>query len=37
MVAFPTATRKSAFITGISLVVFIAALEALELLLRIEN
>ncbi|WP_130459010.1 hypothetical protein [Azospira oryzae] len=30
MLAFPTATRKSAFITGISLVVLIAVLEALE-------
>ncbi|NWG39816.1 MAG: hypothetical protein HXY27_07615 [Hydrogenophilaceae bacterium] len=30
MVAFPTATRKSAFITGFSLVLFIALLESLE-------
>ena len=29
MIAFPTATRKSAFIAGITLVVFIAGLEAL--------
>ena len=29
MVAFPTATRKSAFITGFSLVLFIAVLESL--------
>lgn len=30
MVAFPTATRKSAFIAGFSLVLFIALLESLE-------
>lgn len=30
MFSFPTATRKSAFVTGISLVVLIAALVALE-------
>ncbi|MDQ5907109.1 MAG: hypothetical protein QG590_1592, partial [Pseudomonadota bacterium] len=29
MVTFPTATRKSAFITGFSLVLFIALLESL--------
>ncbi len=30
MLAFPTATRKSAFVAGFSLVLFIALLESLE-------